>query len=92
MALPCRYGNPGRFSSSLEEAVPEAVKATLAAGRFEELQNDPRALVDSTAADRLTPDLAAAGADDAAARELLAALGIALRIAVGDAGPCRAPL
>ena len=68
-----------RFSSSLEEVVPEAVKGALADGRFEDLQNDPRAHVDSAAADRLMADLAAAGPDGAAvAQELLATLGDAL--------------
>ena len=66
-----------RFASSLDEAVPEAVKATLPDGRFEDLQNDPRALVDSAAADRLKDDLA-----EAVARELLDALGGALREAL----------
>ena len=68
-----------RFSSSLEEVVPEAVKAALAVGQFEELQNDPRALVDSATADRLRSDLATSGADGAAlAQELLDSLGVAL--------------
>ena len=68
-----------RFSSSLEEVVPEAVKARLAVGQFEELQNDPRALVDSATADRLRSDLAMSGADGVAlAQELLDSLGVAL--------------
>lgn len=74
-----------RFSSSLEEVVPEAVKGVLADGRFESLQNDPRALVDSAAADRLRTDLAATGPDGAAvAQELLATLGVALLEALGS--------
>ena len=72
-----------RFASSLEEAVPEAVKTVLADGRFEELQSDPRALVDSAAADRLRADLAATGPDGATtAQQLLDALGVALREAL----------
>ena len=72
-----------RFSSSLEHTVPEAVQAALGAGRFEELQSDPRALVDPAAADRLRADLADAGPDGAAlARELLDDLGVALREAL----------
>ena len=68
-----------RFSSSLEEAVPETVKAALAVGQFEELKNDPRALVDSATADRLESDLATSASDGAAlAQELLDALGVAL--------------
>ena len=68
-----------RFSSSLEEVVPETAKAALAVGQFEELQNDPRALVDSATADRLRSDLATSGPDGAAlAQELLASLGVAL--------------
>ena len=67
------------FASSLEEVVPEAVKAALPVGQFEELQNDPRALVDSATADRLRSDLAMSGADGAAlAQELLDSLGVAL--------------
>ena len=72
-----------RFSSSLKEAVPEAVRAALADGQLEVLQNDPRALVDAAAADRLRADLAAADPDGAAmAQELLDALGAALREAL----------
>ena len=72
-----------RFASSLEEAVPEAVKAALAAGRFDDLRSDPRALVDSAAAERLRTDLAAIGPDGAAlAQDLLVALGIALQEAL----------
>ena len=68
-----------RFSSSLEEVVPHSVKAALAIGQFEELQNDPRALVDPATADRLTSDLAMSGADgEALAQELLDSLGVAL--------------
>ena len=74
-----------RFSSSLEEAVPEAVKTVLADGRFEDLQNDPRALVDSAAADRLRADLSAAGPDGASvAQQLLDSLGVALLEALGS--------
>ena len=72
-----------RFSASLEEAVPETVRAVLADGHFEDLRSDPRALVDAAAADRLRADLAAAGPDSAAvAQELLDALGVALREAL----------
>ena len=72
-----------RFSSSLDAEVPEAVKAELADGRFEELQSDPRALLDSAAADRLRADLAAAGPEGAAAAQaLLDSLGVALREAL----------
>ena len=74
-----------RFSSNLEGAVPGAARAALAGGRFEELQSDPRALVDSAAADRLRADLTAGGPDGAAAaQELLDALGTALRDALQD--------
>ena len=72
-----------RFSSSLEEAAPEAVKDALAAGRFEELRNDPRALVDSATANGLRADLSASGPDGAAlAQSLLDSLGVALRTAL----------
>ena len=72
-----------RFSSSLERAVPQAVRAALAGGRFEQLQSDPRALVDTAAAERLRAELAAGGGDGAAlAQELLDALGAALREAL----------
>ena len=55
------------------------MKSSLAVGQFEELQNDPRALVDSAMADRLRSDLAMSGADGVAlAQELLDSLGIAL--------------
>ena len=74
-----------RFASSLEETVPDAVKAVLADGRFEDLQSDPRAFVDSAAADGLRADLAASGPDGAAvARELLDSLGVALLEALGS--------
>ena len=72
-----------RFASRLEQATPEAARAALSEGRFQELQNDPRALVDAAAADRLRTDLAATGADGAAlAQEVLDALGTALRDAL----------
>ncbi len=73
-----------RFSSSLDMVVPETAKAALAVGQFEELQNDPRALMDSATADRLMSDLVtSAPADGAAmAQELLDALGAALREAL----------
>ena len=72
-----------RFSSSLKETVPEAARAALADGQLEELRNDPRALVDAAAADRLRANLAAADPDGAAiAQELLDALGAALREAL----------
>ncbi len=72
-----------RFASSLEEAVPEAVKAALAAGRFDDLRSDPRALVDADAAERLRTDLAVADPDGAAlAQDLLVSLDIALREAL----------
>ena len=72
-----------RFSSTLEEIVPRAVKDALAVGEFEKLQNDPRALVDSATADRLRSDLALSGADGVAlAQELLDSLGLALREAL----------
>ena len=72
-----------RFSSSLEEAVPEAAKAALGDGRFEDVRTDPRALMDSAAADRLRADLAETGPDGAAAaQELLDALAVALRDAL----------
>ena len=72
-----------RYSSSLEEAAPEAVKGALGVGRFEELQNDPRALVDSATADRLRADLAASSPDGTAlAQALLDSLGVALREAL----------
>ena len=74
-----------RFSSSLERVVPETVQAALGDGRFAELQHDPRALVDSAAADRLRADLADAGPGGAAvAQELLDALGAALRAALNS--------
>ena len=71
-----------RFSSSLEQAVPAAVQVRLGAGRFENLQQDPRALLNSAAADGLRAELARAGFDDAATREVLAALAGALREAL----------
>ena len=72
-----------RFSSSLEEAVPEAVKSALAVGRFEKLKSDPQALVDSATADTLRADLAASGPNGAALAEVLMdSLGVALREAL----------
>lgn len=72
-----------RFSSSLAEVVPEAVKAALADGRFEDLKKDPRALVDPAASNRLTAELMVAGPEGAAAaRELLDSLRVALQAAL----------
>ena len=72
-----------RFSSELMEAAPEAVKGALGDGRFEDLQSDPRVLVDSAAADKLRADLAASGPDGAVlAQALLDSLGVALREAL----------
>ena len=72
-----------RFSSSLEEATPEAVKGALSVGRFEELKSDPQALVDSATADSLRVDLAASGPNGATLAELLMnSLGVALREAL----------
>ena len=59
--------------------MPETARAALAVGQFEELQNDPRALVDSATAHRLRSDLATSAPDGAAlAQELLDSLGVAL--------------
>ncbi len=72
-----------RFASSLDDATPDAVKDVLAVGRFEELQNDPRVLVDSAIADGLRAELAASGSDGAVlAQALLDSLGVALREAL----------
>ena len=72
-----------RFSSSLEEATPEAVKGALSVGQFEELKSDPQALVDSATADSLRVDLAASGPNGATLAELLMdSLGVALREAL----------
>ena len=60
-----------RFSSSLESEAPEAAKAALSGGRFEELRSDPRALVDSAAAESLRADLAVAGQEAAALAQAL---------------------
>ena len=68
-----------RFSSSLIETVPGEVKAALGVGQLEDLQDDPRALVDSATAESLRADLAASGPDGAAlAQALLDSLGVAL--------------
>ena len=68
-----------RFASSLEEAVPESVKGALADGQLEDLQSDPRALLDTAAADGLRADLEAAGPDGApVAQQLLDSLRVAL--------------
>ena len=72
-----------RFSSSLEEATPEAVKGALSVGQFEELKSDPQALVDSAKANSLRVDLAASGPNGATLAELLMdSLGVALREAL----------
>ena len=68
-----------RFSSSLEEAAPEAVKAALAVGQFGESMNDPRAPADTATADRLRSDMATSGVDGTAlAQELPDSLSHAL--------------
>ena len=72
-----------RFASSLEQIVPDTVKASLAVGQFEDLKKDPRVLVDSVAVERLRTDLEAAGPEGAVVtQQLLDALGTALLAAL----------
>ena len=72
-----------RFASSLEQIVPDTVKALLVDGQFEDLQKDPQALVNPIAAERLRADLEAASPDGAlVAQQLLDSLGIALLAAL----------
>ncbi len=68
-----------QFSSSLREAVPEAVRNALTVGQFEDLQSDPRALVDFATADRLSAELASMDSyGGTLAQGLLDSLGVAL--------------
>ena len=72
-----------RFASSLEQIVPDTVKASLAVGQFEDLQKDPRVLVDSVAVERLRTDLEAASPEGAmVTQQLLDALGTAFLAAL----------
>ena len=72
------------FSSHLEEIVPQAAKTVLADGRFQELQKDPQALVDSAAAEKLKTELAASLDNAAMVQELLANLDISLLKALNN--------
>lgn len=74
------------FSSRLEEAVPESVRAALAQGQFEAVRQNPRALVDPTAIETLRTGFAERGLDGVQmADRLLGALRSALAGGVGDA-------
>ena len=74
-----------RFSSIVEEAVPDAVKAVLAPGRLDAIKENPRILVDPSATDALRTEFAASGPGGAQLADMfLAALNSSLSWALED--------
>ncbi len=74
-----------RFASKLEDMVPENVAAALPPGQLDAIKDNPQALVDPLAVDRLKSGFAQAGPDGARMVEaLLGSLKSALAGAVGD--------
>ena len=73
------------LSARLDASLPESVRAALPAGRLDAIKEDPRVLVDSTAAAALSSSLEEMGPEGAAiARELLGSLHSALAAAIAD--------
>ena len=74
-----------RFASKLEDMVPENVAAALPPGQLDAIKDNPQALVDPSAVDRLKSGFAQAGPDGVRMVEaLLGSLKSALAGAVGD--------
>ena len=75
----------GRFASKLEDTVPEDVTAALPPGQLDAIKNNPQALIDPSAVDRLSAGFAQAGPDGARMVEtLLDSLKSALAGAISD--------
>ncbi len=75
----------GRFASKLEDTVPENVTAALPPGQLDAIKDNPQALIDPSAVDRLKAGFAQAGPDGARMVEtLLDSLKAALAGAISD--------
>ena len=75
----------GRFASKLEEIVPADVTAALPPGQLDAIKDNPQALVDPSAVDRLKAGFGQAGPDGARMVEtLLGSLKSALAGAISD--------
>ena len=75
----------GRFASKLEDMVPENVATALPPGQLDAIKDNPQALIDPSAVDRLRGGLTQAGPDGARMVEtLLGSLKSALAGAISD--------
>ena len=75
----------GRFASKLEDTLPEDVTAALPPGQLDAIKDNPQALIDPSAVDRLKAGFAQAGPDGARMVEtLLGSLKSALAGAISD--------
>ena len=75
----------GRFASKLEDIVPENITAALPPGQLDAIEDNPQALIDPSAVDRLRAGFAQAGPDGARMVEtLLDTLKSALAGAISD--------
>ena len=75
----------GRFASKLEDMVPENVTAALPPGQLDAIKDNPQALIDPSAVDRLSAGFAQAGPDGARMVEtLLGSLKSSLAGAISD--------
>ena len=75
----------GRFASKLEDMVPENVSAALPPGQLDAIKDNPQALIDPSAVDRLSAGFAQAGPDGARMVEtLLGSLKSSLAGAISD--------
>lgn len=75
----------GRFASKLEDTVPENISAALPPGQLDDIKDNPQALIDPSAVDRLSAGFAQAGPDGARLVEtLLGSLKSALAGAISD--------
>ena len=75
----------GRFASKLEDMIPENVTAELPPGQLDAIKDNPQALIDPSAVDRLSAGFAQAGPDGARMVEtLLGALKSSLAGAISD--------
>ena len=75
----------GRFASKLEDTVPENISAALPPGQLDDIKDNPQALIDPSAVDRLSAGFTQAGPDGARLVEtLLGSLKSALAGAISD--------
>ncbi len=75
----------GRFASKLEDTVPENISAALTPGQLDAIKDNPQALIDPSAVDRLSAGFTQAGPDGARLVEtLLGSLKSALAGAISD--------